>query len=240
MPLYENIFIVRQDVSSTQVEAITDSFDKIITELGGKVAKREFWGLRTLAYRIKKNKKGHYVLLNIDAPSGVLNELTRQMRLHEDVLRELVIRLDVIPEEPSPIMLAKSDRERERPSHGSGNSGLGNTKVQNTVTETSVKDTTDSVTNTIVTENQTKQEAQIIGETEENAKSSKSDSEEKTANGSDDKPSLSTDTVEQKREKKKAKAPATKEPTKKINDDAKEKPASIEDTHKVKESEETS
>ena len=78
MALYENIFIVRQDVSSAQVDAITDSFEEIIREHGGSVAKREYWGLRTLAYRVKKNKKGHYVLFNIDAPSEAVQELGRQ------------------------------------------------------------------------------------------------------------------------------------------------------------------
>jgi len=116
MALYENIFIVRQDISSTQVDAITDSFEEIINGLGGSVAKREYWGLRTLAYRIKKNKKGHYVLFNIDAPYAAINELGRQMRLHEDVLRELTIRLDSFPETPSPIMLTKGDRDRDRAS----------------------------------------------------------------------------------------------------------------------------
>ena len=116
MALYENIFIVRQDVSSTQVDAITDSFEEIVTGLGGSVAKREYWGLRTLAYRIKKNKKGHYVLFNIDAPHDAISELGRQMRLHEDVLRELTIRLDSFPETPSPIVLTKGDRDRDRAS----------------------------------------------------------------------------------------------------------------------------
>jgi small subunit ribosomal protein S6 len=116
MALYENIFIVRQDVSSAQVDAITDGFEEIVTGLGGSVAKREYWGLRTLAYRIKKNKKGHYVLLDIDAPTEAVNELARQMRLHEDVLRELTIRLDSFPETPSPIMLTKGDRDRDRAS----------------------------------------------------------------------------------------------------------------------------
>mgnify|MGYP006115310985 CR=1 FL=1 len=116
MALYENIFIVRQDISSAQVDAITDSFEEIVNGLGGSVAKREYWGLRTLAYRIKKNKKGHYVLFNIDAPYAAINELGRQMRLHEDVLRELTIRLDSFPETPSPIMLTKGDRDRDRAS----------------------------------------------------------------------------------------------------------------------------
>ena len=116
MALYENIFIVRQDVSSTQVDAITDSFEEIIREHGGSVAKREYWGLRTLAYRINKNKKGHYVLFNIDAPSEAVRELARQMRLNEDVLRELTVRLDSLPEAPSPIMLTKGDRDRDRAS----------------------------------------------------------------------------------------------------------------------------
>ena len=123
MALYENIFIVRQDISSTQVDAITDSFEEIVNGLGGSVAKREYWGLRTLAYRIKKNKKGHYVLFNIDAPYAAINELGRQMRLHEDVLRELTIRLDSFPETPSPIMLTKGDRDRDRASRETRTAG---------------------------------------------------------------------------------------------------------------------
>ena len=119
MALYENIFIVRQDISSAHVDAISDGFEEVIRENGGSVEKREYWGLRTLAYRIKKNKKGHYVLFNIDAPTEAVQELARQMYLHEDVLRQLTIRLEKFPETPSPIMLTKSDRDRDRASRDS-------------------------------------------------------------------------------------------------------------------------
>src|SRR5487761_1818806 len=108
MPFYENIFIARQDVSSAQVDALTDTFANLVTEHGGKVTKREYWGLRNLAYRIKKNRKGHYVLLNLDAPPAAVNELERNMRINEDVLRYLTVRVDALEEGPSAVMQAKS------------------------------------------------------------------------------------------------------------------------------------
>jgi small subunit ribosomal protein S6 len=87
MSFYENVFIARQDVTSTQVEALTELFAGIITANGGNVTKREYWGLKNLTYKIKKNRKGHYMLLNIDAPAAAVIEMERQMRIHEDVLR---------------------------------------------------------------------------------------------------------------------------------------------------------
>ena len=117
MPLYESVYIARPDISATQVEALTADMTKILEENGGKVTKDEYWGLKSLAYRIKKNRKGHYSLMNIDAPAAALTEMERNMRLHEDVLRYMSIRVDEHEEEPSVMMQSKSsrdDRDRDR------------------------------------------------------------------------------------------------------------------------------
>ena len=111
MPFYENVFIARQDISAPQMEILTDDFSKIIEDQGGKIAKREYWGLRGLAYRIKKNRKAHYVLLNIDASAQAVQEMERQMRLHEDVLRYLTLRVDELEEGPSAMMQRRGSRE---------------------------------------------------------------------------------------------------------------------------------
>ena len=99
MPLYETMLIARQDLSPAQVEELVQSFTKTITDAKGKVLKTDFWGLKTLAYRIEKNKKGHYVLLNLDTPSDALIEMERLMRLNEDILRYLSIKVDAFVEE---------------------------------------------------------------------------------------------------------------------------------------------
>ncbi|HZK91652.1 MAG TPA: 30S ribosomal protein S6 [Stellaceae bacterium] len=117
MPLYENVFIARQDISGAQVDALADTFTQLITEQGGDVKKRENWGLRNLAYRINKNRKGHYVLFNIEAPGPAIAELERTMRINEDVLRYLTIRVDELEEGPSPVMLNRGGRE-DRPRRG--------------------------------------------------------------------------------------------------------------------------
>lgn len=114
MPYYEHVFIARQDISSSQVETMVEGFTSLIEENGGKVAKSEFWGLKTLAYRIKKNRKGHYVLLNLDAPAAAVQELERNQRLHEDILRQLTLRVDELDEEPSIVMQGKRDRDSRR------------------------------------------------------------------------------------------------------------------------------
>lgn len=116
MPLYECVFIARNDVSQQQVDAIADSLTTLITEHGGEVKKREYWGLRGLAYRVKKNRKGHYMLLGIDAPAPAIHELERQLGLNEDVLREMTTRVEEInAEEPSAILAKRGeDRDRER------------------------------------------------------------------------------------------------------------------------------
>lgn len=111
MPFYENVFIARQDVSATQVEALTEQFATIVQEQGGQVTKREYWGLRNLAFRIKKNRKGHYVLLNIDAPPAAVAEMERNMRLNEDVLRNMTVRVEALEEGPSMILQRRDERE---------------------------------------------------------------------------------------------------------------------------------
>jgi len=114
MPFYESVYIARQDISAQQVDALTETVKSIITDQGGSVVKVENWGLRTLAYRVKKNRKGHYVLMNIDAPAGAVTEMERQMRIHEDVLRYLTIRVDELEEEPSVMMRSSSSDDRPR------------------------------------------------------------------------------------------------------------------------------
>ena len=110
MRLYETVLIARQDVSSTQVESMTDEFAAIIETAGGSIKKREYWGLRTLAYRIKKNRKGHYVLLNLETTPETLNEFERIMGLNEDVLRFMTIAIEEVDEAPSVVMQSKSER----------------------------------------------------------------------------------------------------------------------------------
>jgi small subunit ribosomal protein S6 len=119
MPFYENIFIARQDISTTQVEALADTFANLVAENGGKVEKREYWGLRNLSYRMKKNRKGHYVLFNLEAPAAAVSELERNMRINEDVLRYLTIRVEALETEPSAMMQSRNrgderDRDRDR------------------------------------------------------------------------------------------------------------------------------
>lgn len=111
MPLYESVFIVRQDASSQQVDAIAEGLSKLVKENGGEVPKTEYWGLKTMAFRIKRNRKGHYVLFNIDAPWDAVAEMERNMRLNEDVLRHLTLRVTQLEEGPSAMMRAKAGRE---------------------------------------------------------------------------------------------------------------------------------
>ena len=113
MPLYESVFIARNDVTQAQVDAVADQVAGILTEQGGEVKKREYWGLRGLAYRIKKNRKGHYMLLGIDASPAAMQEVERQLGLNEDVLRVLTLRIEAIDEAPSAI-LSRRGEERDR------------------------------------------------------------------------------------------------------------------------------
>jgi small subunit ribosomal protein S6 len=125
MALYENVFIARQDISAAQVDALTDGFAQLIAENGGEVKKREYWGLRNLTYRIKKNRKAHYVLLNIDAPAPAVAEMERTMRINEDVLRYLTIRVEELEEGPSAIMQGRNREDRGRRDRGDGRDDRG-------------------------------------------------------------------------------------------------------------------
>lgn len=118
MPLYESVFIARQDISAQQADALADTFSDLISQNGGKVEKRETWGLRSLAYKIKKNRKGHYVLFNLDAPAEAVHEMERQMRLHEDILRYMTIRVDELEEGPSAAMRTRHGDDRGRRGRG--------------------------------------------------------------------------------------------------------------------------
>ena len=110
MRLYESVFIARQDITSAQVEAMADEFAEIITSAGGSIKKREYWGLRSLAYRIKKNRKGHYVMFNMETGPEALREYERILGLNEDVLRFLNLNIEEAEEGPSIIMQGKTDR----------------------------------------------------------------------------------------------------------------------------------
>lgn len=94
MALYEHVFIARQDISAQQVEGLTDMIQAVLEENGGKITKNEYWGLKSLAYRVKKNRKGHYSLLNIDASHAAVSELERRISLNDDIIRHMTIRVD--------------------------------------------------------------------------------------------------------------------------------------------------
>jgi small subunit ribosomal protein S6 len=111
MPLYEHVFLARQDLAQPQVDALAENATKIIEDNGGKVVKTESWGLRSLAYRIQKNRKAHYVMLEIDAPAPLVAELERQTQINEDVIRYMTIRVDAHEAGPS-AMMRRSERDR--------------------------------------------------------------------------------------------------------------------------------
>jgi small subunit ribosomal protein S6 len=113
MALYEHVLIARQDISAQQAEALNDQLKALIEEHGGHIAKIEYWGLRNLSYRIKKNRKGHYSLIAIDAPAPAVKEMERQLSINEDVLRFMTVKVEELDLELSPV-LARRDRERER------------------------------------------------------------------------------------------------------------------------------
>lgn len=125
MPLYESVVIARQDISSTQVDTLADDLTNILQENGGTVAKREHWGLRSLAFRIKKNRKGHYMLFNIDGPAEAISEYERRMRINEDVLRYMTIRVDEHEEGQSSILVNKGRPTSRRDGPGGGGHGGG-------------------------------------------------------------------------------------------------------------------
>jgi small subunit ribosomal protein S6 len=113
MALYEATFIARRDISTQDVTKLTDQFSAIITSNGGKVVKSEYWGLRNMAYKVKKNKKGHYVMLGLDAPSAAVKELERNLHLNEDVIRNLTIRVEEIEAGPSAPLKENERSDRE-------------------------------------------------------------------------------------------------------------------------------
>jgi small subunit ribosomal protein S6 len=139
MPLYENVFIARQDISAAQVDALADGFTQLVADNGGEVKKREYWGLRNLAYRMRKNRKGHYVLLNLSAPPAAVAELERTMRINEDVIRYLTVRVDALEEGPSMVMQSRGrgdgQRRGERERGGEGREGAMERPAERPVTE---------------------------------------------------------------------------------------------------------
>lgn len=128
MALYEHVVVTRPDISPQQVDALVEDITRIVTEGKGKVARTEYWGLRNLAYPIRKSRKAHYSLLNIDAPGDVLHEIERRHRVNEDVLRYLSVRVEAFSEEPSPVIARKDRDERRKPrrdEEGFGGGGFG-------------------------------------------------------------------------------------------------------------------
>ena len=113
MPLYEHIYLARQDLSAQQVEELTAQLSGVVGQMGGKIAKTEYWGVKSLAFRIRKNRKAHMTLLNIDAPPSAIGEIERQERINEDVLRYITVRVETHEEGPS-AMMRKSDRDERR------------------------------------------------------------------------------------------------------------------------------
>ena len=111
MPLYECVFIARNDVTQQQVETIADNIGTTLGEHGGAVVKREYWGLRNLAFRMKKNRKGHYVLMNISAPAAAVAEMERNMRINEDILRHMTVRVEALEEGPSMMLQRRDERD---------------------------------------------------------------------------------------------------------------------------------
>jgi small subunit ribosomal protein S6 len=111
MPLYESTFITRQDLSRQDISKLTDGFTTIVEQGGGRVVKNEYWGLRNLSYRIRKNRKGHYAMLAIDAPAAAIKEMERTMRINEDIVRSLTVRVEEIEEGPSVMMQQSRSRD---------------------------------------------------------------------------------------------------------------------------------
>jgi small subunit ribosomal protein S6 len=124
MALYEHVVLVRQDATAQQVEALVEQYKSIIEQNGGKVTKNEYWGVKTLAFRIKKNRKAHFSLLNIDAPHAAVNEVERLEAISEDVIRSMTIRVEALEDGPS-AMLQKRDRDDDRGNDRPGGRGFG-------------------------------------------------------------------------------------------------------------------
>ena len=115
MPLYEHVVIARQDLSNTQAEGLIEHFGAVLTDNGGKLVDSEYWGIKTMAYKINKNRKGHYAFLRSDAPTEAVQEMERLMRLHDDVMRVLTIKVDEHKELPSVQMQKREERGDRRP-----------------------------------------------------------------------------------------------------------------------------
>ena len=118
MPLYEHVFIARQDLSNAQAEGLIEHFSTVLADNGGKVVENEYWGVKTMAYKINKNRKGHYALLKSDAPAAAVQEMERLMRLHDDVMRVLTIKVDKHNEGPSVQMQKREERDGDRGDRG--------------------------------------------------------------------------------------------------------------------------
>lgn len=118
MALYEHVFLARQDITSTQAQGLIKTFQTIIEDHGGKVGKTEYWGLKSISYKIKKNRKAHYALMNIDAPHPAVAEMERQMSISTDVIRFMTVKVDEHEEKPSAAMRRSDERERERGERG--------------------------------------------------------------------------------------------------------------------------
>ncbi len=114
MPLYEHVMIARQDLSSAQAEGLVDHFTSVLADNGGSVVASEYWGVKTMAYKINKNRKGHYSFLRTDAPAGAVQEMERLMRLHDDVMRVMTVKVDAHDEGPSVQMQKRDDRGDRR------------------------------------------------------------------------------------------------------------------------------
>ena len=114
MPKYEHVFISRQDLSNTQAEGLIEHFSSILSDNGGTLVESEYWGVKTMAYKINKNRKGHYAFLRTDAPAAAVQEMERLMRLHDDVMRVLTIKVDEHEEGPSIQMQKKDERDDRR------------------------------------------------------------------------------------------------------------------------------
>ena len=114
MALYEHVFIARQDLSNAQAEGLIEHFGQILKDNGGDVVGTEYWGLRTMAFKISKNRKGHYGFMRSDSPAAAVQEMERLMRLHEDVMRVMTIKVDAHEEGPSAVLQAKASRDDRR------------------------------------------------------------------------------------------------------------------------------
>jgi small subunit ribosomal protein S6 len=118
MALYEHVYLARQDISAQQVEALSEQFKGIIESQGGKIEKIEYWGVKSVAYRIKKNRKAHFTLFNLDAPAAAVAEMERQMGINEDVIRFLTVRVEELEQGPSAMMRKRDDDDRDRGERG--------------------------------------------------------------------------------------------------------------------------